>query len=302
MSSRTVYSPIVRAVYPSGGGYLAHWRGADSDDTYVASNCTASGSCRIAPTGALLPTSASNSNDGRALQALDSSQHMLDVFGGIMDTNIIYMKIPYDDPDCPNGCALDRYNFGIELAAARDGDLPPHELGHLLQMQEFGKQIPQSVLRSDCSLGGSWWDVGSDEYDSCATTEGFASYVAAVSLWDPGVAAATPIYSGISVELANVQSSNCSANRGKAGQVMKAFWDLDDVNDDVSVLPGSGNDYSNRSTTSIVEAWDTFTNGTGDHDDFEAGIHGVNMKDYQYWANSPDQNLTHNCLQFQEDG
>lgn len=299
--------PIVRAVNDSGtkwGNWS--WRSGDYTHTRVAVDCTTSGSCRILPGSALVPTTSASTNASMMVQSLDSAQHTLQVLSTIMDTTTIDMELPDSDSSCVSGCAIDRYNFGIPSSRGKDGDLVPHELGHLVQMQEFGKQTAQDVLRVDCSKGTSGWSPTTDEHDSCATTEGFASYVAIVSMWDPGIPSVDPAYSGFDAAAATPQQTTCSNNRGRPGQVIRAFWDLDDSgtgNNESSVSPGSGSDDTSLSTTWLVQRWDLFPDGTGDNEDYESGQHGVNMRDFMdNGSTDTGTTLTHNCLQDQEDG
>jgi hypothetical protein len=82
---------------------------------------------------------------------------------------------------CPTSCADDRENFHINGSQGGDGVLVGHELGHVLQMQRFNRDD----LQDDLSKSGNGWNNTSDEYDSGATTERFASYVGVVSWYEP---------------------------------------------------------------------------------------------------------------------
>lgn len=294
-------NPVIKGVQDDGSDYpFWSWRLTDGDNTFTAVDCASGSSCRIYSAGAMAPTTSASTNASMVIQALDSAQHTLERFGGIMYGGTIELELPDSSGICTSGCALGFYSIGIPSTRGKDGDLTPHEVGHVIQMQEFN----QGTLRNDCSNDGDGWSITSDEYDSCATTEGFASYVAAASLWNATTPNADPRFSGFDIELATPVSGTRANNRGVPGQVARAFWDLDDETDENSVSPCSGDDdhaISAVSATWLAQQWDDFPDGTGDGDDFESGIHGVNMKDYQGNAGTNTQTtLDHNCLNDQD--
>jgi len=47
------------------------------------------------------------------------------------------------------------------------------------------QEIVRDGLQDDCSLNGNGHTLTGTEYESCATAEGWAGYVAITSLWDP---------------------------------------------------------------------------------------------------------------------
>jgi hypothetical protein len=236
--------------------------------------------------------------------ALDSAQHTLQIFGEIMNRNA---QLHYPGkPDCTTSCAVDRENFHINGAQGGDGILVAHEIGHLLQMQMFG----QDSLNNDRSKGGNnGWTLTSDEFDSGATTEGWASYIGVVSWYEPNNAASNPVGWGVNFEAAAPTNATCSSNRGIPLQVARAFWDLDDWNNETGAVPAA--DRSDRlayKTLDIVRGWQHFADGTGNRQKSESGPNGVNMRDY-YWNNTwwfadpafMETFLQHNCLQDQDD-
>ena len=75
------------------------------------------------------------------------------------------------------------------------------------------------------------------EHESCATTEGWADYVAAVSWYEPDNFSTVPIAWGFDVEEPIPVDSVCADNGGIELQVAKAFWDLDDWNNEVGGVP-----------------------------------------------------------------
>lgn len=313
-----VYPILKNRVEPTGGGVRARgvdgsgtaysqttWRdgSAVDDDAYLAENCTTGASCQIVSGASLLPTSDTASNKGLMLMALDSAQRALQTFGSsINDTDeiLIYVDELADLPaPCDTACAEDRTAIYIPDTLADDGDRATHEMGHVFQMREFG----QDYLRDDCSLNGDGWSVTGEEYDSCSTTEGFASYVGIASWYDPNHASSAPFYSGFDAERATPQSATASVNAGIALQVTKAFWDYDDAPADTGTGCGAGyDDTSNSGTTWLLNNWDVFSSGTADRKDYESGSNGVNMWDYDVNTGlaSTTTFIYHNCLDSQE--
>jgi hypothetical protein len=306
--NRTGYSNYisVQAVQTDGSPHpVTTWRnGQPGDpDRYVALDCRAGTTCYMFPSGYLLPTSDVASERARRIMALDSAQHMLQVFGEIMNRSA---RLHYPGkPDCTTSCAPDRENFHIYVTQGADGILTAHEMGHLVQMQMFG----QDSLNDDLGKGGNnGWSLTSDEYDSGATTEGWASYVGVASWFEPNNASSNPVAWGVNFDAATPTASTCSANRGIPLQVARAFWDLDDWNNEAGAgAAATSSDRLAYGTLDIVRGWLHFANGSGNRQKGEGGQNGVNMRDY-YWNNTwwfanpafMETFLQHNCLQDQE--
>jgi hypothetical protein len=254
----------------------------------------------VVPDGSLVPTFDTASARGMWIQALDSSQHVLEVFGGIMDTDIdlIYPG----KASCPRSCSSNRHDLNLGVGVGDDGSILAHELGHAIQKQEFDTDD----LRNEC--GGSHTLV-SVEADSCATAEGFADYVAAVSWYEPNDTATVPFAFGYNLETNTLTNSVCVLNRGIELQAVKAFWDMDDFHNEGGVGGSYGsNDHDSWSSTDIAMGWRQFPHGTGDGEDFETGDDGVNMWDYynnnvaRLDANGTfsETFIAHNCLESQD--
>lgn len=148
---------------------------SSNPDQFTAADCRAGTNCYINGNNWLYPTSDVNSELGRRYMMLDSAQHALEIYGDTMTQNV-NLRYP-GQASCPTSCANDRGTISITEAAGNDGGNVTHEIGHSLQMQEFG----QDYLQLDCSQGGDWHSMVSAEYDSCSTTEGWADYVATVA-------------------------------------------------------------------------------------------------------------------------
>jgi hypothetical protein len=305
--NRTGYSNYisVKAVTTDGGNHPAtSWRNGQSGDPnrYLANNCTSGTTCYMFPAGSLVPTNDVASSRALRIMALDSAQHTLQIFGEVMNRHV-KLHFPGKD-DCPTSCATDRENFHINGSQGADGILTGHEIGHTIQMQRFN----QDNLRDDVSKGGNGWNLTSDEFDSGATTEGFASYVGVVSWYEPNQVSTVPIGWGLNFDAAAPVNSTCSSNRGIPVQVAKGYWDVDDWNNEAGSgsTAGSDDDLSYR-TEDIIIGWDFFPGGSGNREKNESDRDGVNMRDYREntngWFTAAgyfETFIQHNCMQSQD--
>jgi hypothetical protein len=165
-------------------------------------------------------------------------------------------------------------------------------------MQEFN----QDDLRDACGSSHSFTSI---EAESCVTTEGFANYAGAVAWWSPSNASSNPQCWGTSFETAAPNLGTCSDNTQIELQAAKAFWDLDDANNEAGSGAATGDDdLRDESSTTIMNGWDRFPNGTANREDFENDNDGVNVRDY-FGNNSAvftgssfaETLLDHNCVQ-----
>ena len=289
--------PTVLAENTSGTDY-----GDVSFRTSATSNCANGATCTWS--GYHVVSDDALSERGGRAQILNSAEHMLAVYSTIMDASQINVAWP-----ASGSSSSSRTQFQIAGDAsvggtavdnrALMGQSTAHELGHVLQQQMFH----QDFLTDDCSLGGSTHSIPGSEYESCATTEGWADYVAAVSFWDPANAASAPARFGFDYVTATPSSAVCSSNAAIEGMVARAFWDLDDSTSEAGAAPAAIADSYNATSTFIAQGWDEFANGTGNHDDGESDRDGVNLQDY-YFNNSArfvsvnldDTLLDHNCM------
>lgn len=166
------------------------WRNGPSGnpEQWVAVNCT--GTCSIPDT--MAPTSDTSTNYGQAVLAMDSVQLTLQTYSTVMK-NDITIEFPSTKP-CPTGCAWLRNLIALPAGLATDGVRASHEAGHALQLQNF----EQDQFSGDpgCSWNGNGWTMTSIEWQSCATYEGWASYLGGVSWWDPGNSSSQPVFVG----------------------------------------------------------------------------------------------------------
>lgn len=282
------------------------WRNGQSGDEnrYVAMNCTASSACSIFSSGTLVPTNDVASNRGLRIMALDTAQHTLQMFGEVMNKNI---KLQYPGAsDCPTSCAPDRELIKITAARGANGSNVAHEVGHVIQMQQFN----QDWLRDDCSRNGAGHSLTSLEHESCATTEGWGNYIAAASWYNPNNAGSQPIAWGRNFETSALQFTTCSDNAHNEIQTGKAWWDLDDWNNEAGAGAAAGDSDGNAyGSTDIVKGWRRFDDGSDNREDGESGQDGVNMRDYYanttgwFTASGVFETLVeHNCLQAQDNG
>lgn len=165
-------------------------------------------------------------------------------------------------------------------------------------MQNF----EQDSLRDDLSLNGGGWNVDTVEFQSGASCEGFATYVAMASWHNPQNTTGTVEAFGFNLEQSVPLKTACTDNSGTAGQVAKTFWDLDDAQNETSSSPGTGNDGLNWATSTIVSSMDAFADGTSNRKDRESDADGVNVKDFGVNAGiAASAFYTHNDLSCQDD-
>lgn len=301
VKSTTGTGPKVRAVDASGNPYnKITWRNEGSN--FLANNCGTSGNCYISSTH--VPSTSTTSVMSQSFAMIDSAQRVLEIYHADMDSSTINAWYPVvNNPNgnsCATGLAWSRTDFCLPDGLGTDADRVTHEMGHVLQMQMFN----QDGLR-DVILGGSWnMGTSSFETESGATTEGWAAYVGAVAWYEPNNASTVPFYSGVNIDDATLSQATCNNNITLPRQAAKAFWDLDDANNEAGTRAGvADNDTSSQTTTWMARQWDEFTNGTGNRDDFENDNNGVNVRDYLFRAGNTHSEtlLAHNCLTGQDD-
>lgn len=276
------------------------WRnGVTGDsDRYVARNCQAGTTCRILPGNFMVPTDDPATDYGKALIIADSAQRMIQIFYGSMNASNVDIKYPA--PECSTGCAVSQTLAKMPRVRFDEGVRVAHELGHVLQMQQFEQNsLPSNnCWRGEIGQASSNWWMGSVEYYGCATTEGWASYVAGASWWNPEDTGSIPVYHGVDFEDATLLGADCAQSSRVPGQVAKAFWDLDDANNEAGTRPTADDDVTNVDTLWIVEGWDVFDDGPANRQDQEADRNaGINAYDYDFNRNVNDQTFfKHNCL------
>ena len=278
-------------------------------DRYVASECKTGTQCWILPGGGwLLPATDVNTDVAKRAMVLDSAQHGLEIFAGIM-TSTVNIRVPDTTGTCSTACTTSRTNIQLPDVFTSDGIRVVHELGHAVQMQVFA----QDTLRDDCSKNGAGWNLTSVEFDSCATQEGVATYAGLASWYDGGVANTNPNVWGFTFETATPNASTCSANRGLALQVAKSYWDMDDVTNEVAVAPAAMGDDDGDAwfPLSIMQGYNQFPAGTANRQKSESDSNGLNVRDYvsdtnvNWFGGSATQTqtmLNHNCIQSQDNG
>ena len=282
----------VRAIDPADVPY-----GGVSFRPSALMDCEAGAACQQPGLG-LVTRDSSTELGGRAM-SLDSAQHMLQVYSSILESSDIDMRWPMS-----GSRALTQTLFEVASDRATMAQSPTHELGHVLNFQQFDL----NGLASDCSLGGSGHALDVAEFESCATAEGFAGYVAAVSLWDPQNGASQPSRFNIDFVDATPLEAICSDNSGIEAQVVKAFWDLDDSTSEAAIAPSTRDDEKDSNTLDIASRWSVFAPGTSNREEEESDANGPNNWDYHinsqgWWANLDGTRHTlmgHNCLGTQD--
>lgn len=262
--------------------------------SFVANECTSSSpACWINPNGFLLVNPTLDTDISRRANALDSAQHALEVFAGIM-THHVNMRLP---ASCSNNesCSTSRSEIRVTSSTAFSGFRVAHEVGHSIHFQQLGIDS----MTKDYGLDNTWLPE-SDENDKVATIEGVAEYIGVASWFSGSVAGSRPAINGMNFE--QVKSNCADSDRGHALQVARAFWDMNDVDNE-------DGDTESWPPSILISAYRLFPSGTGDRQNAEAGKHGFNVKDYVANTNTAmyfssmgqfDTMVNHNCLQAQE--
>jgi hypothetical protein len=272
-------------------------------DAYVAADCTNGTNCDIAPGSVLVPVGDSTSSGAKVIMALDTAQRPLQWFSAshncTSDVDVELDTVANLPANCSTGCTLSRTLIGLPPSTWNFGDTPAHEVGHVFQECEFGIDD----LRDNCNLNGAGWSPNTLEWESCATQEGFASWVSVASWYNPAVNTVSPQYFGFDMETPNLFASaggSCSTASSIPGQATKAFWDLSDSNNENSTN-GTGDDSVSMGIDAVLNAWGTFSSGTNDRQQLEQGANGCNLWDYQVNNSSDvDTTLNHNCMSAQQ--
>jgi hypothetical protein len=288
---------------------------------FVYNDCPTGTTCAI--TAFITPTTDAASALGGAYQILDASQRVIQNYRSQMNAGTINVWYPLNNQpvspftSCATGLTWDAHNLCMPPGALGfEGDRSPHEMGHVLQMQLFGNQ---TGLRDDTSLNGSGWTMGSaavdEEYDSAATTEGWASFVSTTAWYSPAVVGAGALvsYSGVLIEpavpLVQGDWAGCQHQGKLPRNVAKAFWDYTDVENETGPVFAGASDDDICSVNALDESlnWTTFPPGTADRQRLETGSNGVNTLDYLWHLPAPlgacDPEVTlanHNCIQASE--
>ena len=289
------YVIFLNKVQPSTGGYDvisvdSNWNSfADVSfrDSYFSNCGQVAGNCVLSEY--MLLSTDITATTGARMAGLDTAQHALQQFETHLSQNVeLAIRTSGGDADSGETVARHRIWCGVNRC---DDETPAHEFGHAIQMTEFGQDGLHYDYSKDGNGGHSIWDPAESEYDSAATMEGWADYVAAVAWWDPGNSSSSPQFWGVFIEdsagredTMPMDDSSCSANRGYELQIARAFWDLDDANNEtLSISNGdihNWDDVSNYTTAYLSDGWDEFPNGYYNRDDWELGNHGVNAWDY----------------------
>lgn len=211
----------------------------------------------------------------------------------------------YYPDDGPGGCSgssaevVSCQNLCIPSAKAGDAYVVAHEVGHVLQFRALnscGSNFP-----SIPGCGSHQWD--SWENEKCATTEGWANFVAGATWWLDWKSSAYYLGPGYNLEGDVFGSDSCvseSTNpHRREGNVARYFWDLFDS----TTVDDSHNGYTDNVSTSLddlIRVWDDFPAGSGNRQAFESDDNGVNVHDYAYYDGSFVGEKYLNCLGSQD--
>lgn len=290
--------PIIAMKDGSGNTLPAvSWR--ESGALFNIANCATGTTCTF---GSIhVPTNSTTNDMAQRFMMVDSAQRNLELHGNLMDGTTVYGWYPVTlNPagvSCSTGLAWDRTNFCMPQDRGDDGDVVTHEVGHVVNMQVF----EQDAL--NCQKNGAWNMVSSVGFDSGATCEGFASYVAGAAWYNSNNTAVQPFFFGADLEdEALLPGVTCDDHRDIPLQVAKAFWDLVDWNNEPGTRAGVADDDTEMVASPNVFLWlDYFPDGTANRQDRESDSDGVNMYDYSFRAGGREETLLeHNCLADQD--
>lgn len=219
-------------------------------------------------------SSATSNNTKRAMIAF-AAQRFEDAFSSASGRthNILFS---FDDTTCSGNCNSNRWinRSNTDNNAHRRWDSQAHESGHALQRQLW--EDDDSPSNGTCPPS-HYLEVM--EPETCATSEGWATFVSMVSWWDPNNVDSRPNLFGFQIETDACFFCSCSHDSDTELAVIRTFWDLDDQHDD-------GIDTRGVSTNSILQTWDAFPAGTANHDEDEPGDFAHNLWDFYANASS----------------
>ena len=302
-------STVHGRVYTDAGGYLVSnspvtWNVPSgvtrtlnfnlSCPTDTDGNC-AQGVATLRPYANLLATMAEVRDRTRSWWGIGETN------GGQDALQVYYPDHPIEACPSSGGRTYDEDEICV---ANYNGWVLPHEIGHALHLR-----LLDGVTGTLANCGSSWsWN--SQEGDQCATSEGWADFVANANNWYYWATAPNHVNDSqkeIEGYTANINSGSArcisisSDPESRPGNVTRFFWDLFDsttIGDDgYDAGPGSGN---NVSFYTISQNWASFPAGTGNRQASEAGPDGRNVNDFVYYMSAASGERYQNCLSGQE--
>lgn len=210
-----------------------------------------------------------------------------------------------DDPgsacDGDDTRSFDCNGICIEDASALNNHAVYHEIGHALMKRTLNYCDYLGGPSCDSHSWSTWED------EKCATSEGWANFVALATQYWPSESQAWVFSVGWNAE-GSTTSGNSSASRcvslltnphRREGNVARFFWDLYDTTS-VFDTTGGYTDDAAWSFHSILVTWDYFPAGTANRKNNESDDNGRNAYDYTYYAPSAQGEMHVNCLENQD--
>jgi hypothetical protein len=182
-----------------------------------------------------------------------------------------------------------------------------HEIGHVIHRRAL--DIPEKGL-SKCH-DGHWWGQ-KDQYEKCATSEGWANFFGAAIHFE--TRAVEPFYIKRSrpleglIETENPEPLECASQSSNSEEseanVSRFFWDLYDTTttDDRFADGRYGADNATYDMSRLVGTWRVFERGTADRQTEEDDLDGRNVWDFRAHLPNAHSELYLNCLCNQDKG
>lgn len=203
------------------------------------------------------------------------------------------------DGKCDNATATSwgyQY-FCISESRADENHVVSHEMGHNLHRRAMS--YPTSLAAGSCASSYDW--STNTSFEKCVTSEGFASFVAAVVHFSRGDFLAyyqttTRRLEGATIEgnssLQSCVSSSQSPHR-VIGNVSRWMWDLYDT---TVIQETSSQDNATFSFEDIVSNWSNFPGGIMNRQNGESSVNGRNAYDFTYYMPLAVSERNLNCL------
>lgn len=181
-----------------------------------------------------------------------------------------------------------------------------HEVGHLIHRRAINDS--SSLSNGSCTSGDNWDSHSTVDGQKCATSEGWAHFVAVSSHFSddsdgtgggyPYYRETTKVVEGDTTRGNSGSSESCVSDSDNPhtarGNVARWYWDLFDSTNETS------SDNANYTLSLLTSTWDEFPAGTGDADAAETGDDGRNAWDYECYEALAHSELTLNCLGSQD--
>ena len=218
-----------------------------------------------------------------------------------------------------NGCSASKVSdqskgydqFCIQQGSEDSNATVAHEMGHNILRRLLNHPSGLSNCSTSYLPGVMSGNATVQSGEKCPTSEGWSDFIAVATYFKP------------STSIVGVWGSNLEANtfvgndftpmrcidqngmpHRQVGNVSRFFWDLYDnvvIDDQMTLNSFNYVDNENIPIQTMLDIWNKFPSGTGNHDASESGDNGRNIRDYLYWAENSFGELFYselyvNCL------